>query len=219
MGRVPPDLAVELRDQLGLRRAVETGTYSGEGARVLAGLFDSAITIELSRELWEQASRSQADLHNLELRHGDSSEELPRVVDPGTPTLYFLDGHWSGGPTAGEGHECPVLAELDAIATGHPDDCIFIDDARLFTAPPPPPHDPTQWPTLVEVIDAARAADDTRHVTLLDDLVISVPARAKPAVDRFGQWVAQPPRPRVVGRTAMAVRRAGRRLRPTQRAD
>ena len=49
MGRVPPDLAVELRDQLGLRRAVETGTYSGEGARVLAGLFDSAITIELSQ--------------------------------------------------------------------------------------------------------------------------------------------------------------------------
>jgi hypothetical protein len=214
MGQVPADLAAELRDQLRLRRAVETGTYSGEGARRLAAIFDSAVTIELSRELWESARRSQADVPNLELRHGHSSEELPAVVDPSLPTLYFLDGHWSGGPTAGEEQECPVLDELQAISAGHPDDCIFIDDARLFTAPPPPPHDPRHWPTLIEVIDAIRAARPDNHVTVLADQVIGVPKRAKPAVDRFGQRISKPPEPSLVGRVSIGVTRALRRLRP-----
>jgi hypothetical protein len=217
MGRVPPDLAAELRDQLGLRRAIETGTYSGEGARLLAGIFDSAVTIELSRELWESARRSQADVPNLELRHGDSTTELPAVVDAALPTLYFLDGHWSGGPTAGDQRECPVLDELRAIGSGHPDDCVFVDDARLFAAPPPPPHDPSHWPTLIEIIDAIRAARPEHHVTMLADQVIGVPARAKPAVDRFGQRVAEPPTPSLVGRASMGVTRTLRRLRPRGR--
>jgi len=37
-----------------------------------------------------------------------------------------------------------VLDELAAIADGHPDDSIVIDDARLYAAAPPPFHDTTQ---------------------------------------------------------------------------
>jgi hypothetical protein len=213
MGQVPLDLAVELRNRLGLRRAVETGTYSGAGARRLTTIFESVVTIELSRELWERARRAQADVANLELRQGDSRMELPRLVDPAVPTLYFLDGHWSGGPTAGQSDECPVLDELQAVAAGNAEDCLLIDDARLFAAPPPPPHDPSQWPTLIEVFDALRATRPGHHITVLDDLVIAVPEHAKPVVDRFGQRVAEPQGPSLARRVAHALLR----LRPGRR--
>jgi hypothetical protein len=102
------------------------------------------------------------------------------------PSLYFLDGHWSGGSTEGVGDECPVLGELQAIGAGHPDDCFVVDDARLFTSAPPPPHDPAQWPTVAELFDALRVLRPQHVVTVLDDQVIAVPPRAKPALDAHG---------------------------------
>lgn len=187
MGMVPDHLAEQLRSELRLRRAVETGTYYGGGARRMARVFPEVVTIELSEQLHLQARLALANEPRITLLHGDSRALLPELVDPSVPTLFFLDGHWSGGPTAGHGMECPVLDELEVLANGHPDDCLFVDDARLFAAPPPPPHDPAQWPTLLEVFDAVRAAMPRHHVTLLEDLVIAVPARAKPLVDAFGQ--------------------------------
>jgi hypothetical protein len=166
---------------------VETGTYYGEGARRLARIFPSVVTIELSDELFTEARIALANHPQIEPLHGDSRDLLRGLVDDKQPTLYFLDGHWSGGPTAGAGAECPVLDEIAALRGGHANDCVLIDDARLFTAPPPPPHDPAQWPTLLEVLDALRAGWQKHHITLLADLVIAVPAAARAVVDRFGQ--------------------------------
>jgi hypothetical protein len=191
MGGVPQDLATGLRDRLGLVRGVETGTYHGYGARTLARIFDHAVTIELSEQLWREARSRYAKVANLDFRCGHSADLLPEIVAEQLPTFYFLDGHWSGGPTAGETDECPVLAEVAAIAAGHEKDCIAIDDARLFAAPPPSPHDPDQWPTLMELTDAIRAARPSHHVTVLADLVIAVPSEAKPVVDQFGQRCAE----------------------------
>jgi hypothetical protein len=187
MGGVPDLLGLALRDELGLTRAVETGTYRGGGTRRLADLFQVVVTVELSPELHASASAALADLPQVTTLCGDSADLLPGLADAAVPTLWFLDGHWSGGPTAGEEAECPVLEEIAALREGHEDDCVLIDDARLFAAPPPPPHDPEQWPTLLQVFDALRDARDGQHITLLDDLVIAVPWRAKPVVDRFGQ--------------------------------
>jgi hypothetical protein len=128
--------------------------------------------------------------------------------------LYWLDGHWSGGPTAGAGAECPLLDEIAAIAKGHPDDCVLIDDARLFAAAPPPPHDPEQWPTLVAVFDALRSARHGAHVTMIGDVVIAVPARAKAAIDRYGREALSPD----AGANGSEGRRSGlRRLLPGSR--
>jgi hypothetical protein len=187
MGGVPSSLAVGLRDALGLVRAVETGTYRGGTTRELASMFRSVVTVELSPEIHAAAVEALAGLPAITALQGDSREMLGGLADRECPTLWFLDGHWSGGPTAGEGAECPVLDEIAALAHGHSDDCVLIDDARLFAAPPPRPHDPTQWPTLLEVFDALRAACPGHHLTVLADLVIAVPPRAKPVVDRFGQ--------------------------------
>jgi hypothetical protein len=187
MGGVPLGLAADLRDALGLVRAVETGTYRGGTTRQLAEMFPTVATIELSTELHEAAVANLAGIAAITALQGDSGVILPTLAEPSIPTLWFLDGHWSGGPTAGQEAECPVLAEIGALAGSHRSDCILIDDARLFAAPPPPPHDPRQWPTLLEVFDALRASQPEHHITVLADLVIAVPPSAKPIVDRFGQ--------------------------------
>jgi hypothetical protein len=188
---------------------VETGTYRGGGTRALAALFPEVITVELSHELHTAAADELSDLDGVTALQGDSRQVLPTVTDASTPTLWFLDGHWSGGPTAGQEAECPVLDELAAVHGGSATDCVLIDDARLFAAPPPPPHDAEQWPTLVDVFDAIRSAHPGHHVTVLSDLVIAVPASAKPIVDRFGQAL-DAPSPAPSGRFAGLVGRVKR---------
>jgi hypothetical protein len=187
VGSISSEFATELRDALSLRRAVETGTYGGGTARLLGALFEQVVTIELDVELQRSAAEALADAQNVESLLGDSRNVLPRVMDPTVPTLYFLDGHWSGGPTAGHADECPVLGELKVVAGGHADDCVIVDDARLFAAAPPPPHDPEQWPTLLEVMLALHEGKPEHHVTMLYDQVIAVPRAVKPVVDAYGR--------------------------------
>ena len=191
MGTIDLQLATDLRDELGLRRAVETGTFRGDTARALAGLFDGVVTIELSKSLHKRAASALADLPNVEAIQGHSAEVLGKAVGLDTPTLYFLDGHWSGGKTEGSSDECPVLSELTAIGSGTQDDCVIIDDARLFTSAPPWPFDPAKWPSIVEVFDAIRSRRPDHLVTLLFDQVIAVPQRAKPVIDAYGARVQE----------------------------
>lgn len=164
---------------------METGTFRGITARSLASVFDSVTTIELSAALHERASVALSDLPQVETLHGHSVEVLGRVANPDTPTLYFFDGHWSAGETEGIDDECPVLEEIRVVGSGHPDDCTIIDNASLFTAAPPPPHDRAQWPMITEVFDAIRSQRPEHVVTLLKDQVIAVPWRAKPAIDAY----------------------------------
>jgi hypothetical protein len=192
MGVLPQKLAVLLRDRLNLKRAIETGTYRGGSTRILSGLFPSVITIEVVPALARAAETSLAGIAGIDVRQGDSSDVLPRVVDAATPTLYWLDGHWSGGVTGGAEAECPVLAEISAIAGGHPDDCILIDDARLFLAPPPPPHRAERWPTYHEIEDAITASRPGHLVIEAHDVIVAVPASA--AADAVAFAHGKPPR-------------------------
>jgi len=187
MPSIAKSLAELLRREVDLRRAVETGTYRGAGARRLAELFPIVVTIELSEELHAAAKARLADLPNVEAVQGHSVDRLGTLADPRVPTLWFLDGHWSGGNTAGAEDECPVLEEIALLEGGHPDDVIIVDDARLFAAPPPPPHDPEQWPTLDEVTAAVHRVKPGHHVTVLADQLIAVPASAKAAIDDYGR--------------------------------
>ncbi|HTC72567.1 MAG TPA: hypothetical protein VK655_06735 [Solirubrobacteraceae bacterium] len=191
MGTVDPQLATALRDRLGLRRAVETGTYRGLTARGLAPLFERVITVELSRSLHARAAVALSEFPNVEAIQGHSADVLSDIAAAHTPTLYFLDGHWSAGNTVGAENECPLLDELAAIGAGHPHDCLIIDDARLFTSAPPPPHDCAQWPTIEAIFDAARLQRPQHMVTVLSDQVIAVPASAKPAIDAYGARVQE----------------------------
>ncbi len=190
---VPLELVASLRDQLGLAGAVETGTYQGDSAAALADHFPQVWTIELDEPLWREARLRHASRANVTFLHGASETLLGGVAEsaPGS-LLYWLDGHWSGAGTAGEGNECPVLEEVKAIDSGPhgAGSVVLIDDARLFQTPPGPPHDREQWPSLMEVTDALRATHE-RYVTLIEDVIIAVPLGARPVVDDYGirrQW-------------------------------
>jgi len=192
MGSMSPGLAADLRDRLGLRRGVETGTYEGRSARVLGQTFAEVVTIELSEKLVHRARETLADAPHVHVLQGDSRERLRELVDPDVPTLWYLDGHWSGGFTAGESAECPVLEEIASLAGAGPLDCVVIDDARVFAGPPPPPCEPAQWPTLIEVLDALRSVRGSVHVTVFDDQIVAVPLEGKGVADRHAQdWAVR----------------------------
>jgi hypothetical protein len=182
---VPQALSRDLRDRFGLVRAIETGTYRGQGSRLLAEVFPKVTTIEVVPQLADAAKAALAGLPQVDVIEGSSRDVLPTLVDAAQPTLYWLDGHWSGGVTGGENDQCPVLAEIAAIAPGHPDDCILVDDARLFLAPPPPPHALEQWPTYRDLEDAVTAIRPGHRVMVAHDVVIAVPAAATDIVRAF----------------------------------
>jgi predicted O-methyltransferase YrrM len=217
VGSVDVQLADDLRREVGLVRAVETGTYVGDTARKLAGVFPAVITIERSDLFFQRASEALRDIPQITCVHGHSATKLRDVADA-TPSLYYLDAHWSRGSTSGEDDECPVLQEIEALRDGHPDDCVVIDDARLFAAAPPPPHKSGHWPTLLELFDSLRSIRPAHLVTVIDDQVIAAPARARAVVDAYAWRLQAPPEPprsaigRVVAQSAIA-RAAVRRLR------
>jgi len=187
VGQVPRNLVAELQTRLELPRAVETGTWRGQGARRLAAVFPEVVTIELSSDLCKAARTALATDQRIRVLHGRSPAVLRGMVD-GTPTLYWLDAHWSLGDTAGRDDQCPLLEELASIAGGStPDDCILIDDARIFLATAATPLDPAQWPTIWEVFDALRSTWPTHQVTVAHDVVVAVPARARDVADHFAK--------------------------------
>jgi hypothetical protein len=170
VGKVPQTLARDLAAEYDIRRAVETGTWQGDSTARLAEIFSNVETIELDRRWYWRARRKFLFRRGIRVRRGSS----PNLLRPATqPTLYWLDAHWSGQGTAGEGHECPLLDEIRATSPGTPKDCYLIDDARMFITSPGPPHDPAQWPTL-EDIRALLSELRPHHEMLVDDDVIVV---------------------------------------------
>ena len=204
MGVLPHRLVRELRDRVGLTRAIETRTYKGDSARALAWIFDEVITIELEPDLHRRAADRLAEITAVTAVLGSSRDQLAPLVDRTRPTFYWLDGHWSGGVTAGEDDECPVLDEVGALSQGHPDDCILIDDARLFLEPPPPPHKSEQWPTFDEIAAAIHSARPEHRVEVVHDIVVAVPPSAGDLVERFGR--RRPPRGPLIRRLLARAR-------------
>src|SRR5207249_196940 len=64
---------------------------------------------------------------------------------------------------------------------------LFIDDARLFLAPPLKPCRIDQWPTIEQVLAALAAISPKPYVVVFADAVIAVPPRARVAVAGYCQ--------------------------------
>jgi hypothetical protein len=104
-----------------------------------------------------------------------------------------------------------VLDEIAAINHGDPASSILVDDARMFLGAPLEPHDPAQWPTLLEVTDALRVHD--RHVTLIEDVLVAVPPSARAAVDTYWQTTTTTGAPRPSAETKSGWRLVAERVR------
>ena len=114
---------------------VETGTYRGDTLAKVAPHVRRAISIEIDPTLADHARLRFRGTPTVEIICGDSAEQLIGVVErltaEGTTAAFWLDGHFSGGATAGEGL-CPILAEVDTVLGSGLDHVLLIDDIRLF---------------------------------------------------------------------------------------
>ena len=179
----PKQLVRALREQFHIARFIETGTFIGETASWAASQFREVITIEASPQLYEHTARRWAHVGNVRFVQADSRVALgPALAASDEPALLWLDGHWSDGLTFGAGNECPLLQELQAVAASAQEHFIVIDDARLFAAPPPAPHDVAQWPTLDAVMDALRDNGRSPYIVYIEDVIVAVPQEARQVV-------------------------------------
>lgn len=155
---------------------VETGTFRGETTRWASKYFASVFTIERAGSIYDLHSKELLQLKGVTPLLGDSREMLPKVISQISHRtgVFWLDGHWSGGETAGVDDECPVLDELTILAD-RKDDIILIDDARLFLSAPPKPHNPLQWPTIVEIVNALSLGNKRPFIQIIDDIIFAIP--------------------------------------------
>jgi hypothetical protein len=187
----PQELMVQLGASYDISTFVETGTYYGVTAFWASQIFAEVFTIEFSEDLYRQTSAKYKDVTNINFLYGDTRDRLTEIVSElETPALFWLDAHWSGGPTYGETDQSPVLEELKIITESEQDHFIFIDDARLFTSPPQPPHVVEQWPDIVTILNSL-TAHKNRYIVIIEDVIIAVPEYARLVLVNYCQAVNQ----------------------------
>jgi len=164
---IHPVIALNLRDRLGLKTFVETGTYKGETVKWARGKFESIISIEISPEFLHRVGMELLDARDVLLIGGDSRERLAPVCRGlhNAPVLFWLDAHWTGEPEYKDpkGH-LPLLDEIDAINENYYGlHAIMIDDYSLW-------YKPVEALAFPKLVDFGRA---DRQVVILDDVVIA----------------------------------------------
>ena len=189
----PAELMREIASACAVEIFVETGTYEGYTAAWAAENFRRVLTIELSEHFHRQARerfQSSEKTKNIEFIFGDSRTQLARIIEElERPAIFWLDAHWSGGATYGDDDQCPLIEELRVIRRSKFDNFIFIDDARLFTSPPPPPHLPEQWSGIAAIIETLRGEKSDCYIVIVEDVIIAVPPSARKIVERYCQKV------------------------------
>ena len=187
-----------LIDALPLTQFVETGTFRGDTVAQVEGFFDFIVTIERSEELWRDSAARFAQSANVEVVLGESKAVLAKMQRKlaAEPTLFWLDAHWCiASNTAGDRSQCPLLGELGAIANLGESSVVLIDDARLFLAPPPEPHEVSQWPAFGEVLSALRILSDQHEVMVVNDVIALYPKAITSSMNEYARkyvvdWLA-----------------------------
>jgi hypothetical protein len=136
---------------------IETGTFRGDSAEFLSQIGTRVITIEPSESLYRDAVDRFRNNERVNVRHGISELELPRILDELSDgelksLSFWLDGHYSKGITFQGPQDCPLLDELNAIDKYFDKIeriSILIDDVRNID--PSNPEYAT-YPTLSEIV-------------------------------------------------------------------
>ena len=148
---IPKNTAEFLKKQMSLEIFVEGGTYQGMTASLMSKSFKKVYTIEKSNEMYNIAKNNLKGIKNIELLEGDTRDYLKKIMNNDN-LLFWLDAHWSGGLTYGKEDESPLIKELEIIFSRNRNYAILIDDARLFLALPPKPHNFHKWPSLKDIM-------------------------------------------------------------------
>lgn len=183
---VPRELVLWLRDTFRVDVFVETGTNRAETAVWASANFERVFTIEAYGPLYQRAIEAFGDRKNIQFLQGDSRTHIRSLLTVlAEPAIFWLDAHWCGEHTFGKPAECPVVGELELLNTSKVAHIVLIDDARLFLAPPPPPHEASHWPDISTICKLLSMHDTNRYVMVHDDVIIGVPDVAKPRLIEF----------------------------------
>jgi FkbM family methyltransferase len=164
--------ALKLRDRLGLKRVIETGTYQGQSTQWAALNFEEVDTLDIDEGFVHHAIMRCDGLENIRFRIGDSRQVLPSVVKRlNEPALFWLDAHNANGIFGGGPDDCPILEELHTILCSPHRHAILIDDACCFI--PPQPHDPKAYPEIGKLKAMAREAG--RLCDIAHDVIAIIP--------------------------------------------
>jgi hypothetical protein len=179
----PRELVLWMRDAFNIHTFVETGTNRAETSVWASDHFERVFSIEAYEPLHQQAVQSHGNRQNLTFLLGDSRVCLkPLIEELKEPALFWLDAHWCGQATFGKSNECPVLGELALLNECAVPHVVLVDDARLFMAPPPPPHEAGHWPDISALCAFLARADFPRYVAVHEDVIIAVPETGKSLV-------------------------------------
>jgi hypothetical protein len=157
--------AVLLRNGVSEGTWVETGTFMGDTAALLALEAKEVYTIEPDRVLFEKAATRFHGNPSIHVIYGLSENVLPSLLATLSGTVNFwLDGHYSGGITHQGPTDCPVREELLSIETNlarYDNATILIDDVRCFDPSVPEFAD---YPDLNFLVDWARKNNLHWHI-------------------------------------------------------
>lgn len=130
--KVYQDLRVRHPQIRFLRTFVETGTFRGETIRKMERWFETLYTIEIDPKLHREA-KARYPSPKIHYLLGDSVAKL-RIISRqlSDPALFYLDAHFSGTGTGKGAKDVPLIEELEILAQRHQEDCIIVDDLRLF---------------------------------------------------------------------------------------
>jgi hypothetical protein len=154
---------------------IETGTYLGDMVYAMKDRFQRIVSIELADCFYRRAKRRFRACPNVEIRRGDSGEEIGEALRAiSSPCLFWLDGHYSAGLTARGETETPVIRELQMIfAHSIKNHVILIDDARCFDGT----HD---YPTLGELRALVKEKTGDHDFSVKNDVVRIHPRCKRP---------------------------------------
>ncbi|HWI91653.1 MAG TPA: hypothetical protein VNT20_10285 [Flavisolibacter sp.] len=160
-------LAIEYyKNKHSIEVMVETGTYLGEMVLAQKDNFKKIYSIELGMDLWKNAEKKFQKYAHIKILQGDSGKVLREIVTKlDRKTIFWLDGHYSGGITAKGDKNCPVYEELDAIFNnnkwGH---VLLIDDAREFKGV-------GDYPKLEELESYIKSKNASYQIEVKDDII------------------------------------------------
>ena len=187
---IPQNVVLFLKKETKSNCFIETGTYYGGTTKWASKHFDKVYTVENSESIFKEVQPILSGFKNIESLFGHSKDVLAKIIgDINTNSIFWLDAHWCSGETYGENDQCPLLEELEIINNQNAENCILIDDARLFLSPPPLPNDFKQYPSLDE-INRILNKNNNRYIAVFEDVIFAIPIHYQNEFKSFLQKLA-----------------------------